>query len=863
MGKYDVVETNTDFAGYELKRSSVTSGSATLANNGDEKTIALKDEYSELKGSLTIKKQVTSNDNGAALTSIKVTIKDANAAKWLKADGSISTSEVTVDVPVANGLKINNVPQGTYIVSEKINSAEISGYTWKAEGSTTEKTVEIKFSESNANALNQVAELTNNYEKEVTPVTAKLTVKKAVVVDEGTVEGTFKFKVKNASGEFVKVTDGVVSYVTEADGTTFDVTAGGSVAITGLAQDKYSVVEDTNNVAVEGYTFKGVTYTQDADLTTATEGEITITNTYEKDSTTPGPVDEPVKLSVTKTVVTSDNTAVTRSFGFKVKNDTEGYVVVATDGTVSFAAAKEDGTTFTVAAGATKDIEGLKKGNYTIEEDTSDVDVDGYTFDASDSTVTATADLTSDDGSATLINKYTKKEAPKTKINISKVDATNSKEIAGATLYLYKVVDGKQVEVTHWISSATEVYSFEVTEGSYVIKETVAPAGYKKVDTTVTFDVVGDSVMNVGGNGKWNATKKVIEFQNDPIRISISKVDAVSSKEVAGATIVLTKPDKKVETWTSTNTPKVFDLIAGDYTLEETSAPSGYKKAETKITFTVDEYGKVSNVKGPGEVGADGVLKFKNVKLTGGIDILVRDEVTKEPVPGATVRVKKPDGTEETFTTDDKGMITKFSEKDADGNFTADVGDYEVTVTDVPEGYSVTTGKKQTETVEEGTLKHVVAEINTETGGLVIRVVDEKTDKPVPGATVVVKKPDGTEETLVTDKDGYIRKFEEKDDKGHYKATPGTYEITVKKVPDGYTVTVGKTEKVTVETGTVKEHVAKIATTPKNDTNNKTNNNTTKKKTGDTTPIVLIVVIMILSMAAVAFIAVKKRKMSR
>ena len=57
LGSYEVIETNSDLAGYTLKSTSKTDGTAKVTA-GKEAVVGLKDEYSKQKGDLKITKTV-------------------------------------------------------------------------------------------------------------------------------------------------------------------------------------------------------------------------------------------------------------------------------------------------------------------------------------------------------------------------------------------------------------------------------------------------------------------------------------------------------------------------------------------------------------------------------------------------------------------------------------------------------------------------------------------------------------------------------------------------------------------------------------------------------------------------------------
>ena len=82
-----------------------------------------------------------------------------------------------------------------------------------------------------------------------------------------------------------------------------------------------------------------------------------------------------------------------------------------------------------------------------------------------------------------------------------------------------------------------------------------------------------------------------------------------------------------------------------------------------------------------------------NNSSKGDLTIIITDEKTDDPVPGAAIEVTTPTGDKTEHVTDSTGTVTI---KDTPA------GDYSVVVTDVPKGYTVTKNKKVTITVEKG-----------------------------------------------------------------------------------------------------------------------------------------------------------------
>lgn len=90
---------------------------------------------------------------------------------------------------------------------------------------------------------------------------------------------------------------------------------------------------------------------------------------------------------------------------------------------------------------------------------------------------------------------------------------------------------------------------------------------------------------------------QTFEMFDDIIKVKISKVDITTNEELPGAELVIKDKDgNEIDRWISTNKPHYVEKIpAGDYTLTEITAPSGYKIAES-INFTVLPTGEIQTV---------------------------------------------------------------------------------------------------------------------------------------------------------------------------------------------------------------------------------------------------------------------------
>lgn len=170
-----------------------------------------------------------------------------------------------------------------------------------------------------------------------------------------------------------------------------------------------------------------------------------------------------------------------------------------------------------------------------------------------------------------------------TRVEISKVDATDSKEIVGAHL----VIKDSNNNIKHeWDSDGTtHIVTPMLEPGKYTLTETQAPEGYQMSSEEISFEVKADGVT----------IKKTMKNYPDKY-VCISKQDVATEKELPGASLVL--KDSKGNTrdewnWVSSDTPYLLKLEPGKYTLTETQAPEGYVLSEETVEFTVEEDGTV------------------------------------------------------------------------------------------------------------------------------------------------------------------------------------------------------------------------------------------------------------------------------
>ena len=164
------------------------------------------------------------------------------------------------------------------------------------------------------------------------------------------------------------------------------------------------------------------------------------------------------------------------------------------------------------------------------------------------------------------------------KVSIVKVDSKTKNAIAGATLV---VKDSSGTIVTSWTSTTNYHVIRNLKNGTYTITETKAPKGYLLNNKPVTF-----IVSNTNRDIK-------IKVENTPREsvVNIVKIDASTSNPLAGAVLLVKdSTGKTIAEFTSTTEPYVLtNLENGTYTVEEISAPAGYKRSTEIKTFVISD----------------------------------------------------------------------------------------------------------------------------------------------------------------------------------------------------------------------------------------------------------------------------------
>ena len=180
--------------------------------------------------------------------------------------------------------------------------------------------------------------------------------------------------------------------------------------------------------------------------------------------------------------------------------------------------------------------------------------------------------------STTNLSATTEVTLTTSKVTITKIDANTGTTLAGAT---FELLDSEGKTITSWTSTTNAHVIRNLPNGTYTLKETSAPKGYKLKEESVKITITDK-----------NRDIKV-EMENEPISklVNIIKIDKSTGNPLAGAQLIVKneKGETIAEFTTTEEQYTITDLEDGTYTVEEVSAPSGYKKTDEVYTFTISD----------------------------------------------------------------------------------------------------------------------------------------------------------------------------------------------------------------------------------------------------------------------------------
>ena len=462
VGTYTITEKTDEISvpGYTyVSADSETTGTGTVSKTTtSDSTVTLTNKFIQDVGKLTVKKTATDNNNENVAGSFRFSVKNGEG-KYLQADKkTFDTDEYFFMVASGASVLFENLPVGTYTVTEDTDSVSVDGYTFEVGNSTTnvEKPV-VK--DGNADA-----ELVNKFTKDVGTLEVTKTAKDN---NDKSVAGSFQFSVKNSAGLYLQADEKSFAD-TEVF---FTIATSGTKIFNNLPVGEYTVTENTDAVNIEGYTFE---------LNDSTLSDSTVV--YKDSTAHAGLINkftlDAGSLTVSKSAVDNYNKAVDGSFKFSVKNS-DGKFLQADE--KSF---EDEEFFFTVAAGSTKKFENLPVGEYTVEEDTDSVSVTGYTFNKDDSTTSADATVVKNDNAdAQLENKFTLDLGS---LKISKALGANAPQAASSKTYTFTVTGPDNYSKTVTIEGAGEEKIEGLVPGTYTVTEDEDDAAIEGYDLSVT-----------------------------------------------------------------------------------------------------------------------------------------------------------------------------------------------------------------------------------------------------------------------------------------------------------------------------------------------------------------------------------------
>ena len=450
----------------------------------------------------------------------------------------------------------------------------------------------------------------------------------------------------------------------------------------------------------------------------------------------------------------------------------------------------ESGSVTEIAAGYAE-IVGLPVGDYILRENKAPanyVPLEDIRFrvraDMYDTALELTAEnLPHEKGVAVL------KESP---------DGTR---LRGAVFTLYKD-DSVIKEVT--TDNAGVALFTGLNSGSYYIKETKAPEGYKPLDKR--FDFIIDANGDLRGDGFSGDGLYTLTVENSPLEygFKVKKVSANDEKLVLpGAEFrVLGGGLDRTYTTKADGLTEQITLPIGEYTLTEMKAPDGYVMAGTGRHISVRADGIYldgDKLTGTAEItvqNAPGSFKLKLVKV---------DADTNQPLANVAFILKGKDGGTHSLITGSDGIT--------DTIFLAP-GKYTLSEVAAADGYAIPLNGWGF-TVTEGTVQQVTEIINEVAkwdfkggmltltlknsriyGGLTIEKTDGKDGSGLAGAEFTITGSDGIPLTFIKKGGRYEAATGEgasstiaTDANGTAYITGlkfGNYAVTETKAPEGY-----------------------------------------------------------------------------
>ena len=233
-----------------------------------------------------------------------------------------------------------------------------------------------------------------------------------------------------------------------------------------------------------------------------------------------------------------------------------------------------------------------------------------------------------------------------------------------------------------------KVAASKVSNTSMSIKIDASAAGssiytlnaYKPVDNNMQSIILLDKVKTDA------CTSMTLDIASS--KVSVLKVDTNTKQPLAGAVLVVKDASgKEITRWTSTvNAHVIRNLANGNYTVEEISAPTGYRLNKNVAKFTITDTKR------------DIRIDFENAPEKIVVNISKVDQQTKNQLAGAVIVIKNSKGE----------IVYKFESKTTAEIITdLEYGTYTVEELSAPEGY-IKSNNVVTFTIDKDHLSHQI-----------------------------------------------------------------------------------------------------------------------------------------------------------
>lgn len=288
--------------------------------------------------------------------------------------------------------------------------------------------------------------------------------------------------------------------------------------------------------------------------------------------------------------------------------------------------------------------------------------------------------------------------------------------------------------------------------GQYTITQTKVAAGYQLPNQTWSF--------TKGSDGTANGTT---EIPNEPTLVLVTDVEILDDQTEkllpGGAFDIVDGEGELVQSGTlgENGDRTIRYMTPGKYTLKQTKAPLGYVLQVKEYAFEINSNGYVT-----------GDTKIINTPT---VVVISKLDPDKKAVADATYEIYNGEN-EKVFSgkTDEEGKLTaKY----------LPAGEYTYKETKAPSGYALNPTAYAFEIDEAGGATGTFL-VTDPFASIVIKKVDAKTDKPLPGAQFgLYDSTDKLLTSLTTDNNGLVQ---------FTKLPWGKYSVKELKAPTGYTV---------------------------------------------------------------------------